>query len=383
VLALDRFRTPLGGIALGLAVSAVATAGLLAVRADVSSATPALVLILPGVIAAVVAGRVAAGVVAVVSALAFGFWFLPPFGEWKVLDAEDVVALLAFVAVALVVGELTAREADGRRAAVQQNEALVALNTQLEEASQNQARMATELEKLAVMEEVDRQRSALLRSVSHDLRTPLATIRAVSSDLRDGVTYDDATRTELLGLVSDEAERLDRLVANLLSMSRIEAGAFAPDRQAVDLEELITTAAGRIARALRERRVELELDPDLPLVDVDYTQIDQVVTNLLENAARHSAPRSTVRVTARAKDDGWVTVAVEDSGTGVLPTERQRIFEAFHRSDGSRSSGIGLAICKAVVEAHGGTIAVHDTPGGGAHFVFTLPVHPSNTEASR
>ena len=361
------------GIGVGVALTVALTALMLAFRGSVTSASPALVLVVPGVVAAILGGRAAAAVVAVGSALAFGFYFLPPFEAWKILEAEDVVAGVVFVVVALAVGELTARESDRRRAAEDRADELQALTVTLAETRADQERMAGELNRLEVMEEVDQQRAALLRSVSHDLRTPLATIRAVASDLRSEVDYDDATRRELNGLVADEAERLDRLVANLLSMSRVEAGAFAPDRQAVDLPELLATSIQRVRRVLRDRRVEREAPDDLPLVDVDYSQLDQVVTNLLENAARHSPPRSTVRVMARPEGD-MVQVSVEDSGTGVLPTERTRVFEAFHRSDGSRSSGIGLAICKAVVEAHGGTIKVADSPGGGARFVFTVPI---------
>ena len=369
------------GIVVGAALAAALTAALLGLRDDVSTATPALALVVPGVVAGLLGGRVAATVVAVLAAGSFGLLFLPPFGQWKILDPEDVIAAVVFVVVALAVGELTARQSERRRAAEVRAAELEALTQTLDQSRRDQERLAGELDKLEVMVEIDQQRSALLRSVSHDLRTPLATIRAVCSDLRSGVDYDDDTRQELNGLVADEAERLDRLVANLLSMSRVEAGAFAPERQAVDLPELLATSIERVRRALRDRRVELDVPDDLPLVDADYTQLDQVLTNLLENAARHSPPRSTVRVVARPEGE-FVQVAVEDSGPGVLPTERTRVFEAFHRSEGSRSSGIGLAICKAVVEAHGGTIKVGDNPGGGARFVFTIPVRAEPAEVA-
>jgi len=312
-------------------------------------------------------------VVALGSAFTLGWQLMPPFGELRVIDETRVTALVVFVIVALVAGELSARGSASRREASQRSEELAATTAELDSTLSEQARMAEELTKLAVMEEIDAQRAALLRSVSHDLRTPLATIRGVTSDLRSDTPYDDDTRAELLGLVADEAERLDRLVGNLLSMSRIEAGSFAPDLQAVDLAELLETSIRRLTRVLRDRRVEADLPEDLPLVSVDYSQIDQVVTNLLENAVRHSPPRSTIRVRARRVAEE-VEIAVQDAGTGVLPNERTRIFEAFHRSEGSRSSGIGLAICRAVVEAHGGTIKVMDAPGGGARFLFTVPV---------
>ena len=171
----------------------------------------------------------------------------------------------------------------------------------------------------------------------------------------------------------DEAERLDRIVANLLSLSRIEAGAFSPERQAVPIDELVTDRLRRLSGLFRHVRVQVELPADLPLVDGDYTQLEQVVTNLLENAGRHAPPGSIVRVGGRRLPSGQVEVWVADEGIGVPDYERQRVFEPFRRGEGSRSSGVGLAICKAVVEAHGGTIRVERTPGGGATFVFTLP----------
>jgi two-component system sensor histidine kinase KdpD len=231
-----------------------------------------------------------------------------------------------------------------------------------------------ETTRLAVLERVDEQRAALLRSVSHDLRTPLASIRAAATDLRDGVSYTDATRNELLDLVAGEAERLDRLVANLLSLSRIEAGAFQPDRQAVAVDELITDRISRLDRLLSSVRLQTDVATDLPLVDVDYVQMDQVLTNLLENAARYAPPGSSVRITAQTTDS-TVTVSVTDEGPGINSVEEATIFEPFRRSTGSSSTGIGLAICKAIVEAHGGHIAVENVMGGGARFSFTLPVH--------
>lgn len=370
-----RLRYPSGplGLACGGAAAVAAVLVLLPLRDDLNPATPALVLIIPGVVAAILGGRTAAALVAAATAVAFGVLFLPPFGRWKLLDAEDVTAVVVFVLVALTVGELTAREGGRRRQAEARTQELEALTVSLERAHAEEQRLNAELDKLAVMAEVDQQRSALLRSVSHDLRTPLATIRAVSSDLLGDTPYDDATRAELLSLVTDEAERLDRLVANLLSLSRVEAGAFAPDRQAVDLAELVGSTVTRLRRLVADHRVETELPPDLPLLSADYTQLDLVITNLLENAARHSPPRSTIRVGARPAGT-LIEVWVENRGDRVLAPDRQRIFEAFRRGPGSRSSGIGLAICKAVVEAHGGTIGVTDAHGGGSRFTFTMPV---------
>ena len=205
----------------------------------------------------------------------------------------------------------------------------------------------------------------------------------MTTDLQDGPDYDAETRGELLALVGDEAERLDRLVANLLSLSRIEAGAFAPDRQAVDLDELVRERVARLSAMFSDVRLVVEVADDLPLVDGDYTQLEQVMTNLLENAARHAPPKSTVAVTANARKRAReVSITVADEGIGVPEHERQRIFDAFRRGEGSRSSGIGLAICKAIVEAHGGAIEVQRTEGGGATFIVSLPARVATEERS-
>ncbi len=181
------------------------------------------------------------------------------------------------------------------------------------------ARLAAEKRAL---EAVDEQRSALLRSVSHDLRTPLAAIRAVMTDLRDGIVYDEPARQELLELVADEAERLDRLVHNLLSMSRIEAGSLQPERQAVPLDELLDDRVRRLAQLLRRTTVTVDAPADLPLVSADYTMVEQVVTNLLENATRHSPPGSRIAVEARPRGD-VVEVSVTDQGPGLEPARRR------------------------------------------------------------
>lgn len=369
----SRYPAPWTGLLLGVALCVVASAALVPFRSGVTVATPALVLVFPVVVAALAGGRIASLCTAVVAAGAFNLAFIPPYWRPAVAVVDDAVALGVFLSVALVVGTLVGDGAVRRRAAEQRAEEAQALNARYEAVVAERERLAAEAHRVAVLEQVDQQRSALLRSVSHDLRTPLATIRAVTSDLRAGADYDDATRADLLDLVGDEAERLDRIVGNLLSLSRIEAGALQPDRQAVALDELVAERVRRLAPLFRRVRVQVDLPADLPLVDADYSQLDQVVTNLVENAARHSPQGSTVHIGARPRD-GLVEVWVADEGIGVARFHRSRIFEPFRRGEGSTSSGVGLAICKAIVEAHGGTIEVRASPGGGALFAFTLPV---------
>jgi two-component system sensor histidine kinase KdpD len=337
-----------------------------------SRATPALVLVLSVVGAGVIGGARGASVTAVAAALMFNLVFIPPYGTLKADSVDDYLALAVFLAVALALGLLVSVQADRRRGAEHREAEVRDLYERMQDMARQQELLADEAKRVQLLEEIDAQRAALLRSVSHDLRTPLAAIRAVASDLRAGVAYDAETRTELLDMVCDEAERLDRLVGNLLSLSRIEAGALAPERQAVEVGELLQNAVRRLHGLFQQVRVEVAIEPSLPLVDGDYTQLEQVVTNLVENAARHAPPRTAVRVEARTRGSA-VEVRVADEGGGVQEWERDRIFEPFRRGEGSRSSGIGLAICKAVVEAHGGTIAVESTAGGGATFVFTVP----------
>jgi K+-sensing histidine kinase KdpD len=360
------------GITLGIVLVVAVSAALLPVRSDITRASPAVALVVPIVLAGLVGGRAGALVVVPVAAAAFNVVFIEPHWTLKVDALDDGVALAVFTLVALVVGTLVVQEGRRRQSAEERAAELQSLNVELQAVQREREHLEEEATRAAVLERVDEQRAALLRSVSHDLRTPLATIRAVVSDLLGGPAYDDATRTELLGLVADEVERLDRLVANLLNLSRIEAGALRPDRQAVALDELVADAARRLDRLFTRSRLQIDLPAGLPLVDGDYTQLGQVVTNLLENAARHAPRGSTVRVGGR-EADGGVDVWVDDEGAGIPPFERQRIFEPFRRGEGSASSGVGLAICKGIVEAHGGRIEATAAPNGGARFRFSVP----------
>jgi K+-sensing histidine kinase KdpD len=361
------------GTLLGLGLVAAISAGLLPVQGHVTRATPALALVLPVALAAVAGGRRAAVATAVGAAAAFNLVFIPPRWTPKINSVDDAVAFTVFIVMAVVVGTLVAWEADRRRAAEQRTAEIEELHRQYELVVAERERLTEESHQLALLSRIDEQRRALLRSVSHDLRTPLAAIRAATSDMRSGAVYDDATRDELLDVVGDEAERLDRLVANLLSLSRIEAGALQPDTQAVALDELVADRVRRLARLFRNVRVEDAVPPGLPLVDADYSQLDQVLTNLLENAARHSPPDALVQVGAR-RFDSQVEVWVADQGPGVDVAHADELFEPFRRGPGSQSSGIGLAICRAIVEAHHGHIGVRAGDDVGAVFYFTLPV---------
>jgi two-component system sensor histidine kinase KdpD len=254
----------------------------------------------------------------------------------------------------------------------------------LVEACANLLAMAVERDQMAldaadsrVQAEAEQLRSSLLSSVSHDLKTPLAAIAGTCDSLLESDTIAPATRRQLLEGAADEARRLNRLLENILQMSRLEAGAAVPNRQWHVLEEIVGSAIRRTREELRLHRVAVVLPESFPLVYVDDILFEQVFVNLLENAARHT-PSGTL-VTIRADIDGkTIRISISDDGPGIPAGAVDRIFDKFYRaspnSDGSRGSGLGLAICRAIVRGHGGTIHATDRPGGGAEFVIRMPL---------
>jgi two-component system sensor histidine kinase KdpD len=239
-------------------------------------------------------------------------------------------------------------------------------------------RLVEEASQARALAESERVKSMLLSSVSHDLRTPLAVIKgSVTNLLDESVRWEPAARLDLLKAVDEEADHLNRLVGNLLEMTRIEAGALHPTRSWQDVGELITTVVERMRSQLGGRTITVELPPDLPAVQISYTQIDQVLTNLLENAVKYT-PDGTAIIVRAAAAGGNVQVEVRDQGAGIPEGMLTRIFEKFVRVAGPErhadGTGLGLAICKGIVEAHGGRIWAENLAGGGARFIFTLPL---------
>jgi len=369
---IERSKHRFRGIAFGGCAITLGTIAFLPMRNQLTSAPVALVLVVAVVGAAVLGGTLPSLVTAAVAAFILNLLFLKPFGTLKIATAEEVITFLSFVVVALIVGQLVVRLTKREQQIDESSLELAELDARLSAEVETRQLLTTEARRAETLEQIDIQRASLLRSVSHDLRTPLAAIRAVATDLRDGVQYDEGTRYELLTTVCDEVDRLDRLVANLLSMSRIEAGAFTPDRQAIDLLELVEERLRRLASLLAQHEIRVDIPQDLPLLDADYSQLEQVLTNLLANAARHSPAGSDIWITARSNSNS-VRIEISDRGLGVPEEASEVIFEAFRRGEGSGSTGIGLAICRAIVEAHGGSIRVERAFGGGASFVITIP----------
>jgi two-component system sensor histidine kinase KdpD len=238
------------------------------------------------------------------------------------------------------------------------------------------ATLAERAQEAQIKIEAEQLRNSLLSAVSHDLRTPLAGIRGAASSLVEaGDRLDVATRRDLAESIAEEATRLDRLLGNLLNMTRLEAGVIQPKKEWHPLEEIVGAALDRLATALGRRPVHTSVPSDLPLVPLDGILIEQVLINLLENALRYTPPGTPVEITATA-GDGQVTVAVADRGPGLPPGEAEQIFEKFHRAGVAREEGVGLGltICRGFVEAHGGQIWAENRPEGGARFRFTLPI---------
>jgi two-component system sensor histidine kinase KdpD len=228
-----------------------------------------------------------------------------------------------------------------------------------------------------ILEESDRLKGVILSSVSHELRTPLATIKASATSLLSGeVGWDSAARNELLTAIDDEADHLNMVVGNLLDMSRIEAGVLKPRREWNILSEIVGSVLARMRRLTDEHKLVIDLPEDLPLLPVDYVQIEQVFTNLLSNSLKYAAAGTVIHISAHTRDESVVHVQVSNQGPKVPEEHLERIFDKFYRitdADRVTGTGLGLSICKGIIEAHGGRIWGQNLADGFA-FNFTLPL---------
>lgn len=240
--------------------------------------------------------------------------------------------------------------------------------------------LVRDAERVKVEVETERLRNSLLSAVSHDLRTPLAVIAGASSTLLEGdATINSANRQELLQTIVDESDSLNRLVGNLLDTTRLEAGALKLNSEWQSLEELLGVVLNRLKLHLSKHPVKVMVPADLPLVLADGILLQQVLLNLLENAAKYSPAGEEIDVKAGVRDS-QLLVTITDHGIGLAAGEEKRIFEKFHRSEqtGSRpGAGLGLTVCRGIVELHGGEIWAERVPTGGTRFLFTLPVKPA------
>lgn len=249
-------------------------------------------------------------------------------------------------------------------------------------------RLAGVAQRAELESRTERLRNALLSSVSHDLRTPLAVILGAATHLADrGDELPLERRTALAREIEREVDRLNRLVANLLSMTRLDAGAIQPSKEWQPLDDIVGAVAGRAERLLGGRPLVVDVPASLPLVPIDAVLVEQVLLNLLDNAAKHTPPGTEVVVRARAPSPDAVVVEVLDRGPGLAVGELETVFERFRRGADSapgQGVGLGLAVCRGIVHAHGGALTAANRPDGGAAFRFTLPCGgPPPTDPSR
>ncbi|HEY8141681.1 MAG TPA: DUF4118 domain-containing protein [Kofleriaceae bacterium] len=292
-------------------------------------------------------GRGPSVVASALSVVAYDVFFIAPHYAFEVHDQRHLLTFAIMFAVGLVISHLALR-----------------IRRQEQEAEAATLRVRTE--------EI---RSSLLSAVSHDLRTPLAAITGAGTTLRD--EHGDLSapqRRELIDTLCEEAERLERLVANLLDMTRLEAGALEVKREWVPVEELVGSALARIEGRLDGRPVTTAIPSDLPLAPVDPVLFEHALVNLLENALKYTPPGTPIDITAR-RHDGAIELEVADRGPG-LPDPAERLFEKFVRNApaGTGGVGLGLPIARGIARAHGGDVVAGNRPGGGARFVLRLPL---------
>ena len=368
--------------ALAVAGIIVVTISLKLFDGNINATTVALALLVVVLFVATAFGSGPAVVASLVGGVCFNYFFLPPVGTLNIADPHNWIALLAFLITAITAGQLSARakrRAEEAYTAQQEVERLYhELQDSFERSSQAQA-----------LKQSERLKSALLDAVTHDLRTPLTSIKASVTTLLDGERsrergaaegqLGNEGRREMLEVIDEEADRLDRFIEGLMELARIEAGEMHLRRKWSSLNEIIVAAMKRAEPRTRAHRVELWLDEELPAVRVDERAMSEVVYVLVENAAKYSPPASVIRVLAKGGEESSVQLVVEDQGPGIPVELRERVFDKFFRAmrDGDKSksgTGMGLAIAKGIVEAHGGHISIEDSgDSNGIRVVVVLP----------
>ena len=370
----------LGYIAAVVVIGA-ATAVLKVFGGHVNPTTVALVLLLLVLFVATAWGSKPAILASLLGVACFNFFFLPPFGTFSIAEPENWIAFIAFMITAVTAGQLSAR---ARQRAEEANAARMEVERLYHELQDSFERSS----QAKALKQSERLKSALLDAVTHDLRTPLTAIKASATTLLDDqrslkrstdeMRLGEEGRQEMLEIIDEEADRLDRFIGGLMELARIEAGEMQLRRQWSSLDEIIMAAMKRAEPRTRAHEIELWLDDELPSVNVDEPALVELVYVLVDNAAKYSAPGSVIKVAAKAGSDNTVRVIIEDQGPGIPPELRERVFDKFFRAmrdgdQGKHGTGMGLAIAQGIVEAHGGRIWIEaGEAGAGARFIVEL-----------
>ena len=353
---------------------------------QVNSTTVALALLVVVLFSATLWGSGPAVLASVLGMLSFNFFFLPPLYTWTIEDPQNWVALTAFLITALTAGQLSARakkRAEEAEAGRQEIRRLYEeLQTAFERASHAEA-----------LKRSERLKSALLDAVTHDIRTPLTAIKASVTTLLDEtnrqvegeemIVLDAASRREMLEVIDEESDRLNRFVEDLVELAKIEAGDLQLRLRWGAMDEIIAMALARAKALTLKHLIEVKIDNGLPVVCVDPKAVSEVIYNLIDNATKFSPVGCRITVTAQPAGNEQIQLTIQDEGPGIPPELRERVFDKFFRAtrNGDASvmrspgTGMGLSIAKGIVEAHGGQIWVEDgTDTTGTKFVVTLPI---------
>jgi two-component system sensor histidine kinase KdpD len=361
---------------------------------QLNTTTTALAFLLVVLFVALFWGSGPALLASVLGMFAFNFFFLPPLYTLSIAHAENWVALLTFFTTALVVGQLSARARKRADEAESRKREIERLYGELQEAFER----ASQAEALRRSEKL---KSALLDAVTHDLRTPLTSIKASITTILDEargkidgeqpVTLDRESRLEMLEIIDEETDRLNRFISGLIELARIEAGELQLRRNWGEVDEIISAALQRAESITRGRLINVNIERELPVVRVDERSVSEVLYTLIDNASKYSPPGTAIDIRAELGPKDTVRITVEDRGKGVSVALRERVFDKFFRAtrDGDirthqpSGSGMGLAIAKGIVEAHEGKIWIESgSDGVGTRVVFTLPIGDDEIVAS-
>jgi K+-sensing histidine kinase KdpD len=357
----------------GMAILLIALIALLPLRVHVNTATIALAFLIVVLLIATTYGSLPAILVSILAMLFLNYFFIPPYHTLMVADSQNWVVLFAFLLTSVIAGGLSAKE---RRRAEEARKLYAQLQEAFEKASQAEA-----------LKQSERLKSALLDAVSHDLRTPLTSMKAAVTTLLDGIRepgsgLDEEGRREMLEVVDAEIDRMNRLIEELIQMAKIEGGALNTERSLSSMEEIVSNALSRSAGITAKHKVVVNVENGLPLLRMDGQTIAEVLYILIENATKFSAADSPILLDVSKKSDE-IVVSVQDRGIGVPDGMREKIFDKFFRGPALDDHhpmrppgvGMGLSIARAIVEAHGGRIQAADTADGmGTRFSFTIPL---------
>ena len=347
------------------------------VRPELTQTSIALILVLPVILVAVTQGRGPALYASILVGLSFNFFFIGPYYSFLITRPEDVVAFVVFVSTAVLVGQLSSRLEKRVLLTEKQGKELVHVRGEFERA----AAQAAEADALRKSEQL---KTALLDAVTHDLRTPLTSIKAAISTIRAGAVSPEVQR-ELFEVIEEESDRLNHFIQGMMDLAKLQAGEVTLASRNVAPEEMVEDALLRAGPLLDGHLVEVAIASGLPSPRVDPRLISQVIFTLLENAAKYSGLSAKITISVRQKENN-ICFAVNDEGPGIPSELRSRVFERFFRAGLQPGLGMGLAIARGIVQAHGGTIWIEDGPekkGTSVQFMIPLSDATSSEVSSK